>query len=430
VRRLGSLQKEMTEQVPTSSRRLKRRVSSHDVVILVNSPRHRALNAKATGLYPQLGIRALESYLAAKVPWVKVVCLDGEVLTDAEISQCMSTVLREAENPILGLSTILGNYANSLDIARKAKEINPYVLTVMGGPWATELPLSILSTAEDVDLVMRGDGEEALRELIVGTPPTQISGLAVKGTVTAPDRTLVALEELPWPLARLTTLEPYFKNFARIYPRQPFKPAPIYFKKFGCDQRCPYCAIPKAPMRPRSPDGAWHEVIDVGSRLNANHFWDVADNADLSFWREFAQLASKYNPHGEITFFTFISAERVTREFVETFRRAGGIKVFIGFDSNNPDTLRRVKAGRATVEDNERAIKLVKAAGLYLDASFILGLPHETQKSFTNTQRFIIEKVAPYDRLTLLLVPILTLIPGTHYWRRYFLGNPTLRRKY
>lgn len=420
----------MADQVRTSGPGRTNVTKTCDVVILVNSPRHRARDAKATGLYAQLGIRALESYLAVRTPWVRVICLDGEVLTDTEIRQSVGAALKDAERPLLGLSTILGNYANSLALARYAKEVNTEVLNVMGGPWATELALQILSTAEDVDLVVRGDGEEALRQLVIGTPPAQISGVVAKGASTLPDRTFVPLQDLPWPLARVNSLAPYFKNFSSVYPGHPFRPAPIYFKKFGCDQRCPYCAIPKVPMRPRTPVEAWHEVTDVVRRLDANHFWDIADNADLSFWREFAQLAPTYNPHGEITFFTFVSAERVTTEFVDAFRRAGGIKVFVGFDSHHPDTLRRVKAGRATVEDNERAVRLIKNAGLYLDASFILGLPHETQRTFSHTQHFIREEVATYERLTLLLMPILTLIPGTHFWSRYFLRNPTLRRKY
>lgn len=401
-----------------------------DVVVLVYAPRRRALNAKATGLYAHLGIRALESYLACNAPDVKVVCLDGEILTEDEIRREMAAELEDAKFPLVGFSTILGNYSVSLDLALYAKSLNPDVLIVAGGPWATELPLQVLTTAEHIDLVVRGDGEEALLRLVRGADSEHLAGVVSRNSVTVPERTFVPLEQLPWPLARTSTLAPYFENFRRVYPAQSFRTAPIYFKKFGCDQRCPYCAIPKAPMRPRTATEAWHEVMDVSQRLGANHFWDISDNAELGFWEEFGKLSSTFNNHDELSFFTFISAERVTPEFINAFRRAGGVKLFIGFDSHHPRVLRQVKAGRATVEDNLRAIRLIREARLFLDASFIVGLPTETQETFRSTHRFIEDEIAPYERLTLLLVPILTMIPGTHYWSRYFLRQPELRRKY
>lgn len=400
-----------------------------DVVVLAYPPRRRALDAKATGLYASLGIRALESFLAVNAPEVKVVCLDGEAMTEDEIRREAGAALRGANHPLLGLSTILGNYGTCLDLARSAKSLRPDVLTVAGGPWVTELPLQVLNTAGDIDLVVRGDGEEALLKIVEGVNPECVAGVVTKHSSDG-DRTFVPIERLPWPMARVATLAPYFENFRRVYPGQPFRPSAVYFKKFGCDQRCPYCAIPKAPSRPRAPREAWREVLDVSARLGANHFWDVADNADPGFWEQFSALATVYDPRGELSFFTFVSAERVTAPFIDAFRRAGGAKLFIGFDSHHPRILRHVKAGRATPEDNLRAVRLVKKAGLYLDASFIVGLPGETEETFGHTRRFIEEEVAPYDRLSLLLTPILTPIPGTHYWSRYFLRNPVLRRKY
>jgi radical SAM superfamily enzyme YgiQ (UPF0313 family) len=205
---------------------------------------------------------------------------------------------------------------------------------------------------------------------------------------------------------------------------------PLYFKKYGCDQRCPYCAIPSVPMRPRSPREALDEVLFLAERFGANHFWDISDNADVEFWEQFCLEMTRRKVRDELSFFTFISAERVTPRFVSAFQRAGGAKVFVGVDSGDTAVLRRLKAGRATAEDNLRALRLVKEAGLFLDCSIIMAPPGEDKESMQRTLAMVADQIAPYDRLTLLLAPVLTPLPGTHHWARYFGRHPTMRAKY
>ena len=172
-------------------------ITRRDVVVLIYAPRRRASNAKATGLYAHLGIRALESYLATNAPDVRVVCLDGEILTENEIREAIATELVSAKFPLLGLSMILGNYSVSLDLAVYAKSLNANVLTVAGGPWATELPKQILATAECIDLVVRGDGEEALLALVRSDNPEHLPGVVCKDSPILSERSFVPLEHLP-----------------------------------------------------------------------------------------------------------------------------------------------------------------------------------------------------------------------------------------
>ncbi|MFH1290808.1 MAG: cobalamin B12-binding domain-containing protein, partial [Nanoarchaeota archaeon] len=81
-------------------------------------------------------------------------------------------MLQAVNADVVGATTTIGNYRGALDIVRKAKRVNPHSLTVLGGQEATELYEEVLKNrgkgSDDycVDVVVRGDGVQALKGLV------------------------------------------------------------------------------------------------------------------------------------------------------------------------------------------------------------------------------------------------------------------------
>src|SRR5690606_34396189 len=73
---------------------------------------------------------------------------------------------------------------------------------------------------------------------------------------------------------------------------------------------------------------------------------------------------------------------------LDAMRSAGAYRVFMGFESIQKNTLRLVKKG-ATPERMVEKGQLVKAAGLELHASFIVGAPGDTDETLTATLDYI-----------------------------------------
>ena len=54
---------------------------------------------------------------------------------------------------------------NSIKVSNLAKEVNPNILTVMGGPHVTLVPKEFLEEAKNVDVAVMGEGEYAMLEI-------------------------------------------------------------------------------------------------------------------------------------------------------------------------------------------------------------------------------------------------------------------------
>ncbi|HXH28504.1 MAG TPA: cobalamin-dependent protein, partial [Candidatus Polarisedimenticolia bacterium] len=66
---------------------------------------------------------------------------------------------------LLGVSTFTFNRHEAMRIASLARTARPDALIVAGGPHATHLAHHLLRTYPDVDLVVRGEGEETMTEI-------------------------------------------------------------------------------------------------------------------------------------------------------------------------------------------------------------------------------------------------------------------------
>ena len=84
---------------------------------------------------------------------------------------------------VIGFSVTTGLHLWALAVASRVKRWFPNVVTVFGGMHATFYPEMV--EGEPVDVVCRGDGEDALAELLdaleAGTDYTGIANLWVKG---------------------------------------------------------------------------------------------------------------------------------------------------------------------------------------------------------------------------------------------------------
>jgi len=91
----------------------------------------------------------------------------------------------------------------------------------------------------------------------------------------------------------------------------------------------------------------------------------------------------------------------VDEEFLATARRAGAYLIAYGCESGDDEMLRRMNK-RTAVADNERAIRLTKAAGIACHSSWVLGYPGETPESIERTVDFIVRTKPTTAQIALL----------------------------
>ena len=76
----------------------------------------------------------------------------------------------EARKPdIVGISgPFTCQIENALKISNLVKEVNPNIITVMGGPHVTLVPHQFLEEAKNVDIAVIGEGEYAMLDIAQG----------------------------------------------------------------------------------------------------------------------------------------------------------------------------------------------------------------------------------------------------------------------
>jgi anaerobic magnesium-protoporphyrin IX monomethyl ester cyclase len=96
----------------------------------------------------------------------------------------------------------------------------------------------------------------------------------------------------------------------------------------------------------------------------------------------------------------------VDLETLKVMRKAGCDAISFGLETGNQEMLDRLQK-RATLDMARRATQMVKEAGLICHASFIVGLPGETQQTMQDTEDFASKLDIQYG------YHILTPFPGT-----------------
>jgi anaerobic magnesium-protoporphyrin IX monomethyl ester cyclase len=105
---------------------------------------------------------------------------------------------------------------NAYKIADLIKKYHPHTKIVLGGVHATALPEEGLLN-QNIDYVIRGEGEQALIELLQGFPPDTIKGLSYRsGNEFAhirPDGLMRRLDDIPMPAFEKVDLSLYKPAF-------------------------------------------------------------------------------------------------------------------------------------------------------------------------------------------------------------------------
>ncbi len=103
---------------------------------------------------------------------------------------------------------------------------------------------------------------------------------------------------------------------------------------------------------------------------------------------------------------------------VRKMREANFRRVTLGVESGSPRILKMIRKGE-TNEDVKSAVALLRSAGIYSHAFFMVGFPGETPEDIELTKKLILE--AQPDHVEVNMV---TPYPGTDLFKKLITENP------
>ncbi len=271
-------------------------------------------------------------------------------------------------------------------------------LRVAGGPHATACPAEAL--ARGFDVVVRGEGEQTLVELFRavrrGVDLGAVEGLACRDAsghlrLTAPRALPLDLDRLPSSrrAAGLVDRSSYLRAGVRDA-----LPASLVTSR-GCPGRCTFCSSIVSGRRYRyhSLKRVLSDMRDWNEREGATTFF-FHDDAFTAHRRRLIELCAQM---ADLPFpaqwVCEARADHLDRGRVRAMAGAGCTTVIVGIESGDPAVLARIDKG-ISLEAAERALRLIREAGMRTQVNFMLGFPGETAAELDHTLGFM-QRIAP-----------------------------------
>ena len=343
-----------------------------------------------------LGLRHILSYLEAEGYRVRLV----PYAPGAEDSVVRAVC--EADARLVGFSIIfqynLRDYGELMKALRKAGVQSHFTA---GGHYPSLRPENTLREIPELDTVVRFEGELTARELLerLDRPETwgEIQGLTFRRNgevVVNPARPLIEdLDRLPWP-ARGEQLQS-----VRGIPTAPM------LASRGCLFDCSFCSIrqfygqaPGPLRRTRSPEDVAREMrylFDArGVRLFLFQDDDFAAKTEnqRDWLGRFLLALDRERLTGRIGWKISCRVDDIEPEIMTRCRDRGLLTVYLGVESGNASGLETLNK-HATVEQNLRAMRILKETGVDADMGFMLLDPGSTLESVRENVAFL-RKVA------------------------------------
>jgi anaerobic magnesium-protoporphyrin IX monomethyl ester cyclase len=253
----------------------------------------------------------------------------------------------------------------------------------------------VLSEAPWIDVIVRGEGEEILVELLQTIQQGQWPARRhdIKGLAFREDTQIIATEAAPT-IKDLDAINPDWSMLEwekYIYVPLGTRVA-IPNMARGCPFTCSFCSQWKfwRDYRIRDP----HKVVDEIEKLVNEHgvgFFILADEEPSIHRKKFVAFCEELIRRGLPDRVKWGINTRVTdilrdEKLLPLFRQAGLVHVSLGTEAAAQMKLDRFHK-ETKVEDNRRAIKLLRDADIFVEAQFIVGLENETAETLEETYR-------------------------------------------
>lgn len=318
--------------------------------------------------------------------------VDYSLMTDkSEISpvEQFKKDLKDFEPNYLLINVASTTLENDLSILDVAKAICPNIITIAKGAHFLTSNTDVLYNHKALDLVIVGEAEETLKEILEEKPYQFIRGLCYRdgyvAKYTGKRQFIKDLDQLPFPARHLVD--------NNIYTRPDNGKVQAIIKVArGCPFHCFFCLatpVSGAKVRMRSPENIVAEIKECVNKYGITNFvfWSDLFNFDRDW---VIDLCDEIIESGlDITWSSNMRADGVDEELAEIMYEAGCRLVSMGVESGSQYILDKI-GKKILLEEIRQAVKTLKEAKIKVYSYFVLGLPWDNEDTIEETIMFSI----------------------------------------
>ena len=369
-------------------------------------------------LPPPYGLLQLAGYLETKMPEVEIEVLDCQAMSldwkglEKRVGSFNPDVVATS-----GFATC--NIYVAARTLETAKKLKPDVLTVAGGQHFSSTAQESLEEYPEIDVIVRGEGEETLVELTKALREkssfSAIAGISFRNQYKIqhnPPRPLINdLDSLPFPGYH------FVKDYAHLYHFTMMAGSKARYGMVeasrGCPHNCTFCSQWKhwqGSHRHKSVKRVADEIEFLYNNYGSRLLWLTDDN--FGFGQRMENLCDELIGRGfsdDITCFMQARCDDVVRNqhLLAKMNRAGINWLLLGVESNSQSNLNSFRKGTKP-QDAVDAVQLMKQNGIFSQATCIIGDHKDSHESIEELRQFVNE-LDP----DLAIFMILTPFPGT-----------------
>ena len=298
---------------------------------------------------------------------------------------------------------------HAIKVADIVKEVDPSILTVVGGPHVTVVPAEFLEETRNVDIVVIGEGEYTMLDIVrffEGTKKIDdIQGIAHrrdnKVVLNSPRPFTKNLDELPYPAYHLVDMEQYLDP-KRIEYRSFQNRAVSMVTSRGCPFNCSFCSVHLhmgKTFRAHSVDYVVDHIEYLVNKYRVKTIYFEDDNLTFNIQRFEAicdtiiERDIKFQwetPNG-------VRADYLTLDLLKKMKKTGCQSVFVGVESGDQHVLDNIIGKSLRLKNVIKFAEMCKKIGLRTGAFYIIGFPGETKETMMNTVDFALMLKRKYD---------------------------------
>lgn len=336
--------------------------------------------------------------------------IDYSLVIEEPIQQLKSD-LKEFQPDYLVVNIASTMLENDLSIVQIAKEILPNIITIAKGAHFLTSNTDVLYKCKALDLIIVGEAEQTLKEILEENPYPEIKGLCYRdgfvAKYTGKRPFIQNLDKIPFPARHLVD-----NNLFRRPDNN--KVQTIIKVSRGCPHHCFFCLatpVSGSKVRVRSAENIIEEIKECVETYNIRNFlfWSDIFNADREWTMD---LCQKIIDSGlKITWSSNTRADTADEEMAELMYKSGCRLVSIGVESGSQYILDKI-GKKITINEIRDTVKILKKAKIKVYNYFVIGLPWDDEDTIEQTIEFAIELDSDFVSFYTA-----TPLPGTRFYK-------------
>ncbi len=341
---------------------------------------------------PPMGVAYLASYVKRHSDDIDVSIIDT---TFGNSLKYVFAYLDKNKPDILGIYADCTMVERTLAIADWAAARN--ISVIFGGPQPTVSPEYFIAHA---DVVVRGEAESILKEIIENWPQDNLQHIAgiwwkKKGETirNIPNHNFLALDTLPFPARELLLMDKYIYHWSYLDAVDIGKRGTTMIVSRGCPFSCSYCQptvreMFGAKLRLRSPDNIVEEILTLKGQYNIDgvFFHDDTLTADHLWLDEFCRMLREEKV--PVLWGCNSRVDTVNEGILKNMYAAGLRIIHFGIESGSRRILDEIFNKKITLDESRSAVSLARKIGIHTMGFFMLGAPTETAAEINQTISF------------------------------------------